>query len=296
MRAVFYFCLLPFAFCLLLSSCAKKLPPLPPPIMPSSIPAELSTEALYQLIKQRVNAFQNFRGVAKTRLVSNKDRYRFTEVVVLEKPDLFRLETLGFLNQPALFVTSNGKSLALYSKRDQKYYSGLASQANLFKLTGLNMTTADVVRVLSGNPPDLEKINSIQSTYLPDQKAYRIELISTKSQRKQLILVDATTKALSQVETFLFRDNTLLLKITWEDYRNANGYAIPGKIIIDKPLDKTRVELTYKSFEVNQNLDSDLFSLKPPENATVYLLDNPKEEPLQDLAPLEEFKAKDPLE
>lgn len=287
---VSYFLLLVSCFLFLVEGCAKKLPP---PLTPLSTPAELSTEELYRLMEQRMAGFQNFRGIAKIRLVSENKKYRFTEVIVLEKPNLFRLETLGFLNQPALFVVSNGQSLSLYSKRDNQYYSGTASQANLFKLTGLNLAVEDVVRILSGNPPRLEKIHSKQSRYFPDQKTYQLELISTRSQTRQLISIDATTQTFSQMESYRLPDGILLLKVTWEDYRSADGYPLPGRVIIDKPLDKTRIELTYQSFEVNQRLDGDLFYLKPPENVVVRLLDNPKEEPLEHLAPFKEFERPD---
>lgn len=285
------------AFCLLtlssvgIGGCVKKPPQ--PLVTPLARPAELSTEELYQLIQQRVDSFQTLRGIARIRLVSENERYRFTEVVVFKKPDLFRLETLGFLNQPALFVVSDGKSLALYSKRDNAYYSGIASQANLSKLTGLNLSPEDVVRVLSGNPPALEKVNSLWSLYLPDQKAYLLELISVNAQRRQLIRIDATTKTFSQMESFRLYDGSLILRVVWDEYRDAGGYAIPTRLVIDRPLEKTRVELTYQSFEVNQALDGDLFSFKPPGNARVHLLDNSQEEPLTRLAPFEEFKVPD---
>ena len=282
--------LLVSCFLLLIEGCAKKLPP---PLTPLSTPAKLSTGELYQLMEQRMAGFQNFRGIAKIRLVSENKKYRFTEVIVLEKPNLFRLETLGFLNQPALFIVSNGKSLSLYSKRDNQYYSGTASQANLFKLTGLNLAVEDVVRILSGNPPRLEKISSKQSRYFPDQKVYQLELISIRSQIRQLISLDATTNTFSQMESYRLPDGILLLKVIWEDYRSADGYPVPGKVTIDKPLDKTRIELTYQSFEVNQSLDGDLFYLKPPENVTVRLLDSPAEEPLEHLAPFKEFERPD---
>lgn len=291
MGKLYHFCFLFFVFCLLMFviGCAKKLPP---PLAPLSTPAELSTEELYQLIQQRADNFQNFRGIARIRLINESKKYRFKEVVILEKPDLFRLETLGFLNQPALFIVSDGELLALYSKRDNTYYSGVASQANLFKLTGLNMLAEDVVRVLAGNAPILEEVSSMQSRYLPDLKAYQLELISVSSQLKQVIGIDATTKTLSQAESFQLPDKSLLIQILWGEYRDVDGLAIPSKIIIDKPLDKTRIELSYQSFEVNQNLDGDLFLLKPPEHAKIYLLDDPTEEPLERLAPFEEFERK----
>lgn len=124
---------------------------LPPPLPPGTISEEFTTEDVSRFINSRATTFQSLRGEGKVQINTWEEKYKFTEIFVLQTPQYFRLETLGAFSQPAVFLTSDGDSLLLYTKKHNTFYKGVPSRENLFKLSGINLSVEDTILVLSGN-------------------------------------------------------------------------------------------------------------------------------------------------
>lgn len=275
---------------LLLYGCPKG-PALPPPLPPGIGLAELTTEDASQFINQRVESFQNLRGTGKVRIQTWEEKYKFSEVFVLERPERFRLETLGAFDQPAVFLTSDGDTLLLYIKKKNTYYKGIPSRDNFFKLSGINLSVEDTILVLSGNLPQLSFITLEWGIPLPDINQYYLERVSLTYNTIQRIWFDTRQFTISYFEEYRLTDGKLTLRVEFDDYRAEEGsFPIPARILIDRPLDKTRVEVKYKSFELNQAIDPTLFSFKPPENAAPHFIDDTTAEQLERFAPYEDFR------
>jgi outer membrane lipoprotein-sorting protein len=277
---------------LLVTGCPQK--PLPPPVLPGAEMAEMTTAEVSQIITKRAEQFRNLKGTGKVRIQTWEERYRFSEAFVLETPARFRLETLGFFDQPVIFLTSDEEILALYSKKHNVSYRGVASQENLFKLSGINLTVEDVIQVLSGNPPLLSQIDSEWGMFLTDLKKYYLERVSLRDNIVQRIWFDTTTRTISNIQGYKLTNGELLLDLQFKDYRaEAGTYPIPAYILIDRPLDKTRVEIVYKYFAVNQQLDQTVFTFIPPEDAKIRFIDDVTAVQIERLAPYEEFRVKE---
>jgi outer membrane lipoprotein-sorting protein len=278
---------------LFLTGCPIK--PLPPTVRPGSALTELTTEKVSQMITQRVEQFRNLNGMGKITIQTWEERYRFSEVFVLEKPARFRLETLGFLDQPVIFFTSDEDMLSLYSKKQNAYYRGIASQENLFKLSGLNLSVEDAILVFSGNPPALSPINFEWGMFLPDLQSYYLERTSLQHTIVQRIWFDTKIRAISHLEEYMLTNGKLMLAIDFKDYRaEAGAYPVPASILIDRPLDKTRVKIEYKTFDVNQELDQTVFKFIPQDkNVKTHFIDDATAEQIERLAPYKEFQVKE---
>ncbi|MBD3323834.1 DUF4292 domain-containing protein [candidate division KSB3 bacterium] len=278
---------------IIVTGCPQK--PLPPPLIPGAEFAELSSEEVAQRITRRAEAFHNLRGLGKVRIQTWDKRYKFSEVFVLETPTRFRLETLGFLDQPVIFLTSNDTMLSLYSKKQNVYYRGIASQENLFRLSGINLSVENMILVLSGNPPQLSPRNIEWSLPLPKIQQYYLERISLAQNIIQRIWYSPQQDTISHVQESLLSSGTVTLDVAFEDYRaEAGEYPIPAKILIDRPLDETRVEISYSFYDVNQQLDPELFQFTPPSTAKTYFIDDKTLEEIERLAPYEEFRMQEP--
>jgi outer membrane lipoprotein-sorting protein len=278
---------------ILVSGCPKH-PKIAPPLIPGTGDVEISTDEVIARLTDRRDQFRSLTGMGKVGIQSWEERYRFSEIFVLRKPARFRLETLGFLDQPAVFLTSDEAMLSLYTKKHNTYYRGVASQENLFKLSGLNLSVEDAIFVLSGNAPRLSEVNSEWGLPLPHIQTYYVERTSLRDNRVQRIWFDTTIDAISNIQEYMLTNGELVLDIAFDDYRAAAGqYPIPASILIDRPLDHTRVQITYQSFEVNPVLDQTVFQFTPPDNAKVYFLDDVTAEDLEHLAPYKEFRVQE---
>ncbi len=275
---------------------SAHLPPMQDPFPHIS---ELTTETVSQIIGQRAKRFSSLWGEGKISIQNWEERYKFSEAFVLQYPASFRLETLGFLDQPVVFLTSDGSFLSLYSKKHHTYYRGVASQKNLFRLSGINLSVEDMLQVLSGNPPTLSQISSEWGIEVPAgqdsaERYFFLERISLPRKIIQRIRFDSQRRAVVGVEEYMLESGALTLKITFSDFRADVGeYAVPAVIQIERPFDNVRIDIHYKSFTVNQPLEQELFSFDTPAGAKVVFLDDVTNEQLERLAPFEEFRVQD---
>jgi hypothetical protein len=277
---------------LLLTGCPQGT--LPKVIIPTEGRTELTIEDVSHMLVKRVEEFQTLRGLGKVRIQSWEEKYKFSEVFVLRPPAYFRLETLGFLDQPEVFLTSNDNILILYTKKQNAAYRGVSSQGNLFKLSGINLSVEDTIQVLSGNPPRLSRVNLEWWMFLKDLNSYYVERVSLLDDVVQQIWFDTTLLTISNIREYRLTNGELLLDIQFKDYRAATEtYAMPAYILIDRPLDKTRVEITYKSFEVNQPLDQTVFQFEPPKDAKIRYLEDATQGEIERLAPYKEFQVEE---
>jgi len=281
--------------CALLFLLAGCQPQLPPTLQRLDLaPEGLTTEQAFALLEQRATQFQTLLGTGKVYIKNWEEKYKFSQLFVLERPQRFRLETLGFLNQPAIFFISDAAMLSLYAKKPNVYYRGVASQKNLFKLSGINLTVEDMILVLSGNPPKMTEISSAWGMYLADTQQYYLERISVQHKRIQRVWFDVATNTVAFVEEYHLNSGELTLKVAFADYRAAAGaYPIPAQVEINRPMDNVRVVIHYRDFDVNHTLQADTFAFTPPQNALINNIDDITQEELDRLKPFQEFLTQD---
>jgi outer membrane lipoprotein-sorting protein len=269
----------------------KGGPPLADPVKLGEGISDLTFEDVSRMINSRSEQFQSLSGMGKIGIQTWEERYRFSEVFVLEKPARFRLETLGAFDQPALFLTSDEELLSLYSKKHNTYYIGIPSRENLFKLSGINLSVEDTIQVLSGNPPLLSDITSEWGFPVEPEKYY-LERTSLQDEIVQRIWFDTRIPAVYKIQQHMLKNGKLLLEIDFQDYRSEEGaYPVPADILIDRPLDKTRIHIEYRFFDVNQQIDQTVFRFVPKENdIKIHNLDDATVNQLERLAPYEEFR------
>ncbi len=288
-------CLYLFIICLiflLLTGCPSGV--LPPIISPRPESKDMTFEEVSQFLAQRAADFRNLRGRGKVHIQTWKENYKFSEIFILETPTSFRLETLGFLEQPEVFLTSNEDTLLLYTKKHNTAYKGVASQENLFKLSGINLSVEDTIQVLSGNPPRLATMNFEWGMFLKDINRYYVERVSLQDNIIQRIWFDPSYRVIANIQENRLSNGELLLDIQFETYRAETGtYSIPEHIRIDRPLDKTQVDIRYKSFDVNQSLDQTVFKFDPPVDAIIRYIDDQTAEQIERLAPYKEFQVEE---
>ncbi len=240
---------------------------------------------------ERTEHFHSLSGIGKVQIENWDERYKFTQAFVVEKPDRFRLEILGFLDQPAIFFTSDTQMLSLYSKKHNAEYRGVASRENLFKLGGINLSVEDFLLVLSGNPPTLDDVTSEWGVAIQEGRYHYLERISVRKNVVQRIWFDTQYRMVAQVQEYMLTNGEMLLNVRFDEYRGEQGgYPLPAKIDIERPIDNVRVFIAYREMDVNQPIDSTLFTFAPPTDAKIFHIDDTTNQDLGRLAPFEEFR------
>jgi hypothetical protein len=173
----------------------------------------------------------------------------------------------------------------------------VASRENLFKLSGINLSVEDMILVFSGNPPRLAPINSEWGFPLAENQLYYLERIAIARNTIQRIWFDVPRQTISHFREYMLTNGELVLAVTFEDYLAEQGaYPIPRRILIDRPLDRTQVEISYTSFDVNRLIeDRTVFRFMPPSNAKSLFIDDTSAEQLERLAPYEDFRTEEEL-
>jgi len=292
-RRSLFFSIIACGMAFLLTGCPPSIQ-IAPPIQPGASIEDIDAQTVSDIINHRYARFQNLKGLGKVGIETWEERFRFSEVFVLDTPSSFRLETLGAFDQPSIFLTSNDTLLSLYSKKHNTVYRGIPSQENLFKLSGINLSVEDMIFVLSGNPPLLRTINAEWGIFLPEQQLYYLERLSLQENRVQRIWFDTRLSVITYLREHRLPGGDMFLEIQFDDYReDQEEYPIPRRILINRPLDRTLVNIEYESFTVNQNVDPTLFTFQPPLDAKIHILDDVHEDELGQLVPYDEFRVSD---
>ena len=238
------------------------------PVRPKSIGDQMSQTFATELIQEwsessaRVSSVQ---GLAKVKVHSPEKSMNGTQVILAEKPDRLRAETLSLFGSPVLLLAADGERLGVLLPTRNIYYTGAASPANLGRFIRIPLRLSDLVSVLLYQPPMIDARS---------EKAFELEeggwlLIRSGSSRHQELTFNIERQL---VEVSYFDRDKLLLKITYGKFGEA-GDRFPLFFGIELPGQKTTASLEFSDPETNGKLKAGIFQLTPPAGVTIVFLD-----------------------
>jgi len=250
------------AVALAAAGCAPSAPPLTVALTPIAPPEAVAA------LEAAEGAVRTLRGLADVRLERGGQVQRFREAAVLALPDKLRLETLQFGGATALILAANGDRLVIYSLAAKEFAHGRATADALAALAGVAVEPRHLLRLLAGLPPLPFHGADPRSRLEPDGAEFVAE--STAGPFWQRLRLDAggavaggeLRTAAGPVFTFRF-----------DDLRRLGGYGFPYRLQIEQP-GAARVEVAYRTVELNPPVDVAVFSLAvPAEDVRVVDLD-----------------------
>ena len=131
---------------------------------------------------------------------------------------------------------------------------------------------------------------------LSENHQYYLERISLHRNTVQRIWFDTQRFVIAYFEESMLTNGEITLKVKFDEYRAEEGaYPIPALIHIERPLDKTQVEIKYKEiYNLNQPAtDQEVFTFIPPEDAEIHYIDDTSIEQIERLAPYEDFRTQE---
>lgn len=213
-------------------------------------------------ISARVTSIQ---GLAKVKVHTPEHSLNGTQVILAERPDRLRAETLSPFGSPMLLLAADGEQLGVLLPSRNLYYVGAATPVNLGRFVRIPLSLADLVSLLLYQPP---MINARSEEAFELQEGGWL-LVRNSSPRRQ----ELTFNPLHQlVEVNYFDRDILLLKITYGKFAE-DGDRLPRSFDIDIPEQKTTASLEFSDFASNAELRPGIFHLTPPAGVTVISLD-----------------------
>jgi outer membrane lipoprotein-sorting protein len=186
-------------------------------------------------------------------------------VAAIERPDLIRLENIGWGGFTSLVVLSDGHRLVAHALLQNIFVEGSATPDSVAAITGFRVAPAHLARLLLGLPPLSIQVEKTE-LYGPDgDHAYLLrEQESSFTQRLWLSDDD-----LSLLRGELYDRQSLRLRFRY----SPAGHGLRS-LILEEPLKQVAMEVSYRSYNLNLELPRELFQIpQPTQGAQVVNLD-----------------------
>lgn len=248
------FCLVAVAG-MVLGGCASWLDLVP---QETGVPlvARPVTEEILRTLKDREAKVTSLKAMLDLTVWYEGKRRYIQEVAAVERPDLVRLETIGWGGLTTLVVASNGRRLAAHAPLENTFLEGKATADNVSAVAGIRIAPAHLVRLLLGLPPLPIEVESA-AVYRPaDDHAYLLR--GRQSPFTQRLWLSDDDLTLLRGELYDWK--SLLLKFRY----SPEGYGLYS-LLLEDPSRRVVVEVSYQSYDLNPELPGELFQLPHPD-------------------------------
>ena len=93
------------------------------------------------------------KAIAKIKVESPDETFSVKELIIAQKPNRLRLETLSPLGQPGFYAATDGQELFLFAPSENTFYHGSATPRNLGLSIRLHLRVEEMVAVILGRVP-----------------------------------------------------------------------------------------------------------------------------------------------
>jgi outer membrane lipoprotein-sorting protein len=203
-------------------------------------------------------AVLTFRAQAKLDYKSPEQSFKSTQVVVVRAPSSARIDVMNPFGV-SYTVSTDGKQLSAYDRRQSVFYHGLAQSESFRKFIGIPMGASDFAAVLRGLPPGLG--DTRWSAVVPAEGGWLMRRRLGTGGVMELV-VDATSLLPARVK--ISGDKARhQVDVSYGDYKNVDGVFVPHLIEV-KFKDGSHLNLVYKSVQRGIALALDAFTIDRP--------------------------------
>ena len=241
--------------CLALAACAPR--PAHPPVL-----APVSEASLLARVAASAEGFHSLRGLAKVRVIAEGRAIGGTQVLLVEKPDRLRAETLSPFGQPLLVLATDGCQLAILAPGEGRFYQGPATSRNVERFTHLPLRLPDLVSILLYQVPLIGEGKEAMATI--DDGRYRLSLQDT-GERRQELFFDGQERL---VEADYYAGGQLELKVSWGRF-TSGPQPFPQAATLSMPRQQTEASVSFSELKTNVAIPAERFVLSPPAGVAV---------------------------
>ena len=226
-----------------------------------------SAEELLKRVELAESTVIGVKGDGRLSVDSPQGKGSVTLFVGVFHPAYIHIEQLDFFGKPQGVLTTDGTTFGLYDATENKYLHGPATAPNLGRFLPLVVPPPELASLLLGRAPRIPYDSAAMEVDF-EHRVYVVRL--SKGLAVQRLEVDpATSRVLKSQVTGITAYDAEFSELT----PFPKGVSYPKHIVIESKSAKTRVELTTKDIEVNQELDLTLYETTGPEGVPVIEVD-----------------------
>ncbi len=244
----------------LLISCA--------PVQPKPVTSPISPGFAHELIQswhENYAHITSVQGLAKVKVQTTEKSLSGSQVILAEKPNRLRTETLSPFGSPLLILVTDDESLGVSVPGQNVFYSGAATAENLGRFVRIPLQVNDLVALLLYQPP----LISVRS-----EEAFKIQnegwLLIRHNETFRQELTFNSDRLLIAVS--YYDNGELFLQLNYGNFASEEGF-FPKHFGVDLPEQQITATLDFSDLQTNGKLKSGIFQLSPPEGATIVSLD-----------------------
>ena len=237
--------------------------------LPVLAPQPPSPESLLEQVDARLHALQGLKGLAQVKVSSTEKNFRAQEVLFIRRPGFLRIESLGILGTPQLYLVTDGHELSLYNPGENLYYVGQATATHLSSALPVSLKPEEVVAFLLGGLPlsDYE-ISSVRADR--EEGLWVLDLISTSRGERQSLWIHPQSFLTLRAE---FHRPEGSYRLTFADFHQIQGFFFPERIHFASLESKAKISVEYQEVELNPDWKKEDFHLPVPGGARVIPLE-----------------------
>ena len=223
-----------------------------------------TADQLLAQLEVTANSYATLDGVASVGLTRVGKYLPSQQFLLLQKPNRLRTDALTGFGQLILQLTADGKELAVFLNTTVpgRFFRGPASTENISRFIRIPLVVPDLVSLLMYSPP------------LIATEAKAVEIIAGQL-RLKLQAGDRTqelyfNQQLQVVGCQYAQGDETYLTITYDRFAEVTSF--PQTIIIELPLEETRIKVKFSELQLNASIAPDKFNLRKPDNIKLELL------------------------
>lgn len=229
--------------------------------MPRSVTVRDAAE-LYDRLLFFGAATRELRGMADVDIRTPDGERHAAQVLLLQAPDRFRVETLGMFGPPLMTMTSDGEQFAVVIPGRAQYYRGAATPENLSRFVPFPFAGDQLVGTLLGRLPLLKHVRKEVQT---DRLGHAVLTLTTADALTQSITFDSE---LRPIRADYFRDGAAWLTISYQRFGTPPAIA-PRSVDVELPQEDLVVSIRWNDMEFNPGIEPKMFNLEFPAGADV---------------------------
>jgi outer membrane lipoprotein-sorting protein len=195
--------------------------------------------------------------------------FQAQEVLFVKRPAFLRLETLGPLGTPQLYLVTDGRELSLYDPGENRYYRGPATARHLSSALPILLGPEEAAAFLLGGVP---RIDPETSSLRADREKglWILDLRSAARGEWQSLWVHPQTFQILHAESY--RDGSSRC-LTFSDFETVQRISFPKKIQLTSSEPQGEISVEYEQVELNPGWEKEDFQLPVPRGARVIPLE-----------------------
>jgi outer membrane lipoprotein-sorting protein len=224
-------------------------------------------QVVLNALRERSEAMQALSGQLALEVWQKGDRVRLRQLVLVQRPDKIRVDTLSPFDQPLSMMASDGQQVSIYSLEKKRFWRGPATPDNLARLVPLRLEGDELAAVLRGSVPVLRDAQA-KMDWDAEAGCYRLEL--TGATRRQQLCVEP--QGLRVLESRVWRGDALQYAAKFGQYTEG-PQPIPQRMRFEVPGEDLKVDVRVVDFKANPTVAEDAFTVEPPRGIEVEPLD-----------------------